>query len=251
MQQRQPNRRIPDRSTADRSRFGSHTDSAPRLALLVDRDADSRSLYATHLGMNGYATEEASDGREALAKALARRFDVIVMDARLPGIDGYDLCQLLRNDPVTRVVPIIMLTGDTTDVATQRGRKVGADSVLTKPSVPEDLLADLRRLLSLRVPAHENGETGNGSDSETSRALPSRANGPRLSRDHRRYATTEPPLAPPSLMCPTCDSVLGYERSHVGGVSARHSEQWDDFRCPAGCGLFQYRHRTRKLRRTT
>jgi hypothetical protein len=70
-----------------------------------------------------------------------------------------------------------------------------------------------------------------------------------LSRAHTRHDTTAPPMAPPTLVCPACDSQLRYLRSHVGGVSSRHSEQWDYFECLVGCGTFQYRQRTRKLRR--
>ena len=51
------------------------------------------------------------------------------------------------------------------------------------------------------------------------------------------------------LVCPSCDQALKYLRSHIGGVSARHLEQWDYFECPAGCGSFQYRERTKKLRK--
>ena len=61
--------------------------------------------------------------------------------------------------------------------------------------------------------------------------------------------TTEPPTAAPELVCPTCDQPLKYLKSHVGGVSARHAEQWDYYECAGGCRTFQYRQRTRKLRR--
>jgi len=63
-----------------------------------------------------------------------------------------------------------------------------------------------------------------------------------------REDTTTPPNSPPDLRCPLCDQTLQYRTSHVGGVSERHREQWDYFECPNGCGDFQYRQRTRKLR---
>jgi hypothetical protein len=74
---------------------------------------------------------------------------------------------------------------------------------------------------------------------------------PTFSRAHIRHQTTEPPVAPPALVCPQCDQLLRYQRSHIGGVSARHVEQWDYYECSGGCGTFQYRQRTRKLRRVT
>jgi hypothetical protein len=68
---------------------------------------------------------------------------------------------------------------------------------------------------------------------------------------HERHDTTAPPVTPPALICPQCDQLLAYQRSHIGGVSARHADQWDYYECPAGCGVFQYRERTRKLRRVS
>jgi hypothetical protein len=67
-----------------------------------------------------------------------------------------------------------------------------------------------------------------------------------LSRVHARRETTEPPLPPPTLVCPNCDHPLRYTKSYVGGVSAKQPEQWDYFEC--SCGTFQYRHRTRRLK---
>jgi hypothetical protein len=68
-----------------------------------------------------------------------------------------------------------------------------------------------------------------------------------LSKSYQRFATTTPPLSMPTLKCPLCGRPLNYEQSQVGGVSERHSEQWDEFTC-SECGTFEYRHRTRKLR---
>jgi len=75
--------------------------------------------------------------------------------------------------------------------------------------------------------------------------------GPRrgLSRSHVRGETAAPPALPPGLICPMCDCQLDYKSSQVGGVSARNAEQWDYFVCERGCGTFQYRQRTRKLRK--
>jgi hypothetical protein len=63
-----------------------------------------------------------------------------------------------------------------------------------------------------------------------------------------RFVNTSPPRAPLQLVCPSCDRRLVYEQSYVGGVSARHAEQWDEYTC-GSCGVYQYRHRTRTLRR--
>jgi hypothetical protein len=70
-----------------------------------------------------------------------------------------------------------------------------------------------------------------------------------MSRKHRRGETDLPPSSPPELICPDCDRPLDYKSSQIGGVSARNVEQWDYFVCTGGCGMFQYRQRTRKIRR--
>ena len=72
-----------------------------------------------------------------------------------------------------------------------------------------------------------------------------------LSRTFNRHSTITPPSTPPALVCPSCDTPLTYQDSHIGGVSEQHREQWDYFECPAHCGRFQYRQRTRKLRKLT
>jgi CheY-like chemotaxis protein len=228
----------------------------PRLelrVLLVDRDDDTRRLYSEYLKQAGCATDEAQDGRDALAKALSRHYDVVVTETRLPGIDGYELCDRLRRDATTHALPIVIVTGEAQPGELERARRVGADVVLMKPSLPETVLLEIRRLLeAFRNPAPEATAW-----LESARPPGARRHGfgPRdpdrqtpLSRTHQRGETREPPATPPTLVCPVCDYRLIYQCSHVGGVNARNPEQWDYYECPKGCGRFQYRQRTRKLR---
>jgi len=70
-----------------------------------------------------------------------------------------------------------------------------------------------------------------------------------LNKSLYRHYTSTPPVPAPTLLCPICDQPLRYTQSYMGGVSAKHAEQWDYFECSGGCGTFQYRQRTRKLRR--
>jgi two-component system, cell cycle response regulator DivK len=226
------------------------------LALLVDRDANTRRLYADFLRLSACTIEEAEDGREALAKAIARRPAIVVTETRLPGINGYNLCNLLRSDPATRDVPILFLTSKGYERDLRRAEQIGGDGVLVKPCLPETLLREMQRLLreaaNLRERPHAIHETVHAQAERSDQLLAiSREHTRRLtlSRAHVRVATAAPPVPPPSVMCPSCDKPLHYVRSHVGGVNARSSEQWDYFECPAGCGEFQYRQRTRKLRR--
>ena len=226
------------------------------LALLVDRDGDTRKMYAEYLRLSACAIEEAEDGREALAKAISQHPDIIVTETRLPGINGFDLCRLLRQDATTSAIPIVFVTGDAFDSDIKRAEAAGADAVLVKPCLPEHLAGEIRRLLresnELRERARAVRERVADQLNRSERLIQrSRETFPRtmLSRSHNRRDTTEPPAPPPALVCPNCDLSLKYVRSHIGGVSERYPEQWDYFECVAGCGMFQYRQRTRKLRR--
>ncbi len=228
------------------------------LALLVDRDWDTRQMYAAFLKQRAFEVEEADDGREALAKAISHHPDVVVTETRLPGIDGFVLCRLLREDPSTHDIPLVVVTGDAFESDIKRARTSGADRVLTKPCLPEHLADQLREVLSLARHVRDLSKAArSNAAAEAVRAgeLLERsqliARRPILSRTHRRGDTTDPPLAPPDLRCPICDGPLKYMKSYVGGVSIKHQEQWDDFTCPNNCGSFQYRQRTRRVRRIT
>ncbi len=228
----------------------------PTVALLVDPHADTRRMYAEYLKLSSCIIEEADDGRAALAKAISGRPDIIVTETRLPGINGFDLCSLLRQDVATRTIPIVVVTSDAFEVDVMRVRRAGADAVLIKPCLPEDLLNEIQRLLersaSLRERAGAVREKMRDQLAKSDRLIEQShavARRQMLSSAHFRRETTTPPIDPPALVCPSCDQPLRYLRSHIGGVSARHPEQWDYFECGGGCGQFQYRERTRKLRR--
>src|SRR5262245_1770483 len=230
------------------------------LTLLVDADTDSRGMYAEYLKVvGGYETDEAQDGREALAKALARPPDVIVTETRLPGLSGIELCSLLRSDITTRLVPVIVVTGTALEVERIRAEQAGADAVLIKPCLPETLFAEAQRLLARSRELRMRGAAALDAavkhtlrateliDASRSNALKARRLIVNRARD--RNVPTNPALQPPSLQCPDCDLPLRYVRSHMGGASVKHAEQWDYFECPGCTSTFQYRHRTRRLRK--
>jgi two-component system phosphate regulon response regulator PhoB len=225
------------------------------LALLADRDAETRLMHADYLRQLSYEIDEAEDGREALAKTIARHPSVIVTESRLPGMSGLELCRLLRNDASTRPIPIIVVADDAFASDVKLAEAAGSDAVLIKPCRPERLAAEIIRVLSQ---SHELRARGRAMHEKVaaqlarSSALIARSHGGRrvmLSHAHPRHATCLPPTPPPALVCPTCYRPLRYDKSHLGGVSEFHREQWDYFECVGGCGTFQYRQRTRKLRR--
>jgi DNA-binding response OmpR family regulator len=227
--------------------------AVPQRVLLVDPDDDTRDLYKGFLGQHRFVVTEATDGPRALAIAISDPPDIVVTETRLPGFDGYSLCEVLRRDSSTVGIPIVVLTAAARTVDERRALVAGADVVLVKPCLPDALLAAIvevrARTQSLRDRSVQRltGMVDRVAPSAEFPALGSELKR-KLSKDLRRYQTNTPPLAPPDLQCPTCrQEVLHYDRSFIGGVSERFPEQWDEFACPAGCGEFQYRHRTRKL----
>jgi CheY-like chemotaxis protein len=213
-----------------------------RLVLLVDSDADMRTRYRTALEEIGYDVDEAEDGREALALAFGRRPSFIVTQTRLAFIDGYELCALLRRDRETRAARIVVLSEDAHPLQIERARSAGADARLNTRCMPDTLVAEIQRLDS------RHGEVRQPNGDVQWKPLKSHDRR-RAINAFDRFDTTRPPLMPPSLRCPSCGGPLRYVRSHVGGVSARWSEQWDYYTCHSACGTFQYRQRTRRLRR--
>ena len=212
--------------------------------LLVDPDDDSRTMYREWLQQAGCDVVEAIDGREALAEALIRPPALVISEIRLPFIDGLALCEILRRDHATARIPILVVTSDGRTAELAQARAAGASAVLVKPATPEQLLEESRRLLAVTArPSVPEGETAAAPD-----AAPPRRSGRRMSRSLERISTTTPPLTPPRAVCPSCDRLLTYRHSHIGGVNERQPEQWDWFLCPGPCGMYEYRHRTRSLR---
>ena len=227
--------------------------SEPFRVLVADPDADTRALYQTALPLAGCEVIEASDGRDALTKALVQPPALIISEVRLPLVDGYALCEILRRDAATRSVPILIVTADARAIESDRIRKAGANAVLVKPVPPDAVLSAMRNLLThsadgrgTSAPASAGG-LANASEKAQALSLEHRTV---LAKSHERFQTTAPPAPPPALTCPSCDRSLTYEYSHVGGVSNRHPEQWDYYVCST-CGPFQYRQRTRKIRRVS
>ena len=95
--------------------------------LIVEDDPQMREMLAFRLMKAGYEVNEAKDGDEGLMRAL-RRPKLIIMDIRLPKIDGWELCRQLKAEPRTQQIPILMLTGCAQDCQEVYGRKCGADA---------------------------------------------------------------------------------------------------------------------------
>src|SRR4051812_21132372 len=116
--------------------------------LVAVADAETRSIYSTVFGLAGCEVIEASDGRQALAKALIRPPALVLTEIRLPFLDGCSLCEILRRDRATIDVPVLVIADDSPPAILERARLNGADSVLLKPASPEAIVNEARRLIA-------------------------------------------------------------------------------------------------------
>jgi DNA-binding response OmpR family regulator len=115
--------------------------------LVVEDEPHIRELVCLHLGLEGYQCDGVGDGRTALERAESTRFDLVVLDLMLPGLDGLALCRAVRNGRTNRDVPILMLTARREESDKVIGLESGADDYLTKPFGVRELVARARALL--------------------------------------------------------------------------------------------------------
>lgn len=116
----------------------------------MDDEPDALELVTFNLKRAGFDTLSASDGAEALRKVREFSPDLMVLDLMLPEIDGLELCRMLRADPLTRSMPIIMLTAKAAEVDRVLGLELGANDYLTKPFSPRELVLRIRNILGRR-----------------------------------------------------------------------------------------------------
>jgi phosphate regulon transcriptional regulator PhoB len=118
-----------------------------RNILVVDDEADLVELVSYNLRKEGFATDSASDGEQALSKIRKKNYDLLILDLMLPGIQGMELCRILRNDPGTARLPIIMLTAKGDELDKILGLEMGADDYMAKPFSPRELVARVKAVL--------------------------------------------------------------------------------------------------------
>lgn len=119
-----------------------------RCVLVVDDSPTVRSLVGATLEADGYEVVFAGTGMEALASLRQTSPDLVLLDIGLPNMDGYQLCQLMRQNPATAEVPVVMLSARDGFFDQVRGRMVGCQDFITKPFDPEDLLDRVGQLIS-------------------------------------------------------------------------------------------------------
>lgn len=136
-----------------------------RKVLVVDDEVHIAELLVMNLRQNGYDTCVIDNGAEAMVAALAEKPDLILLDLMLPGIGGLEVCRLLKSDPRTAPIPVIMLTAKSEESDKVIGLGIGADDYVTKPFGLRELLARIEALLRrtrpvIAYPGHPVGSTG-------------------------------------------------------------------------------------------
>jgi DNA-binding response OmpR family regulator len=115
--------------------------------LVVEDESDLLELLSFNLKKAGFSVATAKSGIEALKKARSVGPDLILLDLMLPELDGFAVCETIRNDPTNASTPIIILTALSSELARLAGFEAGASDYLTKPFRLEELLARVRGLL--------------------------------------------------------------------------------------------------------
>jgi CheY-like chemotaxis protein len=130
----------------------SVTPGPPALILIVDDERRNRQLLEVMLGGEGYEIEMASSGAEALAMVATRAPNLVLLDVMMPGMNGYEVAASLKVDPLTRHIPIIILTALDDRNSRLHGLSAGAEEFLTKPVNRHELCLRVRNLLRLMEP---------------------------------------------------------------------------------------------------
>ncbi|HSB81280.1 MAG TPA: response regulator [Candidatus Methylomirabilis sp.] len=114
---------------------------AKKRVLLVEDDGDTRAMMQKLLDRAGYKYAEAADGTEGLTQAERTHPDVILLDVRMPGLDGFEVCRRLKQNPATAAIPVIFLTAVLDLMLNRLAFNAGAVACITKPFRTEALVA--------------------------------------------------------------------------------------------------------------
>jgi two-component system phosphate regulon response regulator PhoB len=123
-------------------------DAAGKIILIIEDERDVVDLLALHLRKSGkFAVSTANDGASGLDKARNERPAFIILDLMLPKMPGLEVCKVLKTDPATRHIPIMMLTAKAEEIDRIVGLEFGADDYVTKPFSPREVILRLKAIL--------------------------------------------------------------------------------------------------------
>jgi putative two-component system response regulator len=126
------------------------TDSSPQQILVVDDNRSVARLLQTMLVAKGHPVQLAHDGLEAMSRIAECPPELILLDLDMPNMGGYEVCKLVKENPATRFIPIIIITGQSALENKLHAWELGADDFLTKPFQPVEVIARCRSLLRVK-----------------------------------------------------------------------------------------------------
>jgi len=115
--------------------------------LIIEDEKDILDLVEYHLKQAGFQVLTSTDGGEGLEQAIKKRPNLIILDLMLPGMDGKDVCRVLKSNPATQTIPVLMLTAKTEELDRVVGFELGADDYVTKPFSPRELVLRIKAIL--------------------------------------------------------------------------------------------------------
>lgn len=115
--------------------------------LIVEDEPDAVELLELHLKNAGYDVTVAEDGEEALRKVHKSIPDMVILDLMIPEINGLEVCKVIRKDPATESIPVVMCTAKASEIDKVLGLELGADDYITKPFSPRELVLRVKNLL--------------------------------------------------------------------------------------------------------
>jgi len=138
------------------------------LILVVEDYDDAREMYVEYLTFTGFRVESATNGIEAIEMTERLLPDLVLMDLALPKLDGWEATRRLKSNTATAHIPVIALTGHALAGHAERAREAGCDSFITKPCVPDELVAEIARVLGTTSPASAPGSSAVSSPRQAS-----------------------------------------------------------------------------------
>ena len=127
--------------------------------LIVEDEKDIADLIAYHLKQSGFSALSAMDGASGLERARKEKPSLIILDLMLPEMDGKDVCRALKSNPLTRSIPVLILTAKAEEMDRVVGLELGADDYVTKPFSPRELVLRVKAILRRKEIPHEGEKT--------------------------------------------------------------------------------------------
>jgi DNA-binding response OmpR family regulator len=124
--------------------------------LLADDEPDIRLVLKRYLELDGYEVVTGCDGKEALEKACAGKYDLLILDVMMPYMNGWEVCKKLKSDPKTKGVPVIILTAKSQSIDSLMSYECGADEYSTKPFEYPELSKIIKKLIEQSTTANPN-----------------------------------------------------------------------------------------------